>query len=111
MLFCGCYVIGPNQKYIPFGVTRKTTLDGFGCLRHEQRYPKLQTVMASFVVKITFVVTEINFLGADIRLLEVKSTLVAAEITFKVAVITSSVDKISLIANINFVLAEMIIIG
>ena len=60
--------------------------------------------MASFVVKITFVVTEISFLGADIRLLEVKITrwlvtkvtFVLVEITFKVALNTSSVVKISL---------------
>ena len=68
--------------------------------------------MDSLVVKITFVVTEISFLGADIRLLVVKITSVAAVITFKVAVTPSSVDKISLFAaNMDIVLAEMIIIG
>ena len=68
--------------------------------------------MASFLVKITFVVTEISFWGADIRLLEVKITSVAAEITFKVAVITSSVDKISLFAaNINFVLVRWLLLA
>ena len=72
----------------------------------------LQTVMASFVVKITFVVTEISFLGADIRLLDVKITSVAAEMTFKVAVITSSVDKISLFAaNIIFVLVRWLLLA
>ena len=37
------------------------------------------TVMASLVVKFTFVVTEITFLAADIRLLVVKITFVATE--------------------------------
>ena len=45
-------------------------------------------VMATLVVKITFVVTNIIFLGADIGLLVTKIFFVAAEITLKVAVIT-----------------------
>ena len=46
-------------------------------------------MMASLVYKITFVVTEITLLGADIRLLLAKITFVATEITFKVALFTS----------------------
>ena len=46
-------------------------------------------VMASLLDKITCGVTEITFLGADIRLLVAKITFVATEITFNVAVITS----------------------
>ena len=50
--------------------------------------------MASLVVKIIFVVTEITFfLGAGISLIV---TFVATEITFKVALITSSAAKITL---------------
>ena len=43
---------------------------------------------------ITFVVTQITFLGTDIRLLVANNIFVSAEITFKVKVITSSLDKI-----------------
>ena len=55
------------------------------------KIPQTANCDGFFVVKITFVVTEIKFLGADIRLLVAKIT---AEITLKV--ITSSVAKVTL---------------
>ena len=46
--------------------------------------------MIFLMVKNTFDVTEIIFLGVDKGLLVAKITFVVAEITFKVAVITSN---------------------
>ena len=63
------------------------------------------------MVKVTFVVAGIIFLGTDIRLLVANITFVSTEINFKVNVIASSVDKISFLWPRTLLLADKIVSG